>query len=207
MPRLTDMSVTELLEAFSSSDPTPGGGSASGLASAVGCALLIMVASLPRSRSGSDDERRALADRVQGLRPVREALAALIERDSEAYDRVVEAYRMPKGSEAEKSARSGAIQAALKGASLVPLEVMRQSVEAIHHGADVARCGHRAAASDVAVALELLHTGLHGAALNVRINLEGLTDRAFANEIEEEVGRLESEGRQAVASALSRLKE
>jgi formiminotetrahydrofolate cyclodeaminase len=200
MARLTDLTVSELLKAFSSSDPTPGGGSASALASSIGCALLIMVASLNKTRSNTEEEVHALRAAASLLFPIRDRLLELVDRDSQAYDDVVRAYKMPKASADEKAARSSAIQAALRGATEVPLEVMRKSVEALQQGVEIAKMGHRAAASDVAVALELAAAGLRGAGLNVRINLEGLSDREFADFAQQRSSEFEASGLEAFSA-------
>src|SRR5438034_339182 len=127
---LKDKTVRELLAAFASSDPTPGGGSASALASAIGASLLMMVAALPKTRSGSDEDRTALAAAAKALVAVQQQLLEAIDTDSTAYDAVVAAYKLPKATEAEQAARKAAIQRALRGATDVPLGVMRQSAAA-----------------------------------------------------------------------------
>ena len=122
---LVDLSVRDLLSAFSSSAPTPGGGSASALAAATGASLLIMVASLPKTRTGAEDERLALASAAKTLTAIRSQLTDAIDADTAAYDQVVAAYKLPKGTPEERQARSVAIQRGLRAATDVPLEVMR----------------------------------------------------------------------------------
>src|SRR3954454_18063645 len=111
---LLDDSVRDLLAAFSSPDPTPGGGSASALAAAVGASLLMMVAGLPKTRTGAAEEREALTASAAGLARLREALMEAIDRDAAAYDEVVAAYKLAKASPEEQSARKTAIQRALR---------------------------------------------------------------------------------------------
>src|ERR1700674_984538 len=111
---LADQSVRDLLAAFSSSAPTPGGGSASALASAIGASLLLMVAALPRTRSGSEEDRSAMAAATAALAGVRDRLTAAIDGDTIAYDQVVAAYKLPKASGEEQLARKAAIQQALR---------------------------------------------------------------------------------------------
>src|SRR3954471_5990069 len=98
---LTDKTVRDLLTAFSSSGPRPGGGSAAALSSAIGASLLMMVAGLPKSRTGSDDDRAALRGAAGALADVRDRLTEAVDADSAAYDRVVAAYKMPKASDHE----------------------------------------------------------------------------------------------------------
>ncbi len=119
---LATQSLTDVLDAFSSSAPTPGGGSAAALAGALGASLLAMVAALPKTKNNTPEERAALdAARATILR-LRSQLVELIDRDAAAYDAVVAAYRLPKGTDEEKAVRKTAIQDALKLATDVPLE-------------------------------------------------------------------------------------
>lgn len=184
---LADKTVRDLLAAFSSTDPTPGGGSASALASAVGASLLMMVAGLPKTRDNSPDDRAALDGAATALTSLRSQLTDAIDADSAAYDGVVAAYKLPKDDQASRKA---AIQAALRAATEVPLGVMRLSAKALEQAAIVGERGHRAAASDVGVAVALLRAGMAGAKLNVEINLGGLTDAVYADTVRGEVARL-----------------
>jgi formiminotetrahydrofolate cyclodeaminase len=186
---LIDLSTRDLLDAFASKDPTPGGGSASALASAVGASLLIMVAGLPKTFSGSDEDRAALTTVGAALEGIRAKLTAAIDADTAAYDRVVAAYTMPKTSDDEQSARKAAIQQALRAATDVPLDVVRQSAAALAEAIVVARHGHRAAASDAGVAVALLRAGARGAGLNVEINIGGVADPVYAGGASAELAR------------------
>jgi methenyltetrahydrofolate cyclohydrolase len=195
MTKLLTSSVSDLLAAFASSDPTPGGGSASALAGSVGASLLVMVASLPKTRRGSrglDDEedRTALAGAVEALRPAAAELGALIDRDADAYDRVVAAFRLPKATEADKAARRDAIQEATRGAIDTPLAMLRATHSAAGAALVVSRHGNPSAASDVKVAAALLDAAATGAYENVAINLSGLTDKASAESLGREAERL-----------------
>jgi formiminotetrahydrofolate cyclodeaminase len=187
---LVDRSLRELLTAFSSADPTPGGGSASALASAVGASLLMMVAGLPKSRTGSDEDRAALGNAASALADIREGLTVAIDADTAAYDRVVAAHKLPKASGDEQSARKAAIQQALRGATEVPLGVMRLSTAALDLAVAIAAHGHRAAASDVGVAVALLRAGLRGARLNVEINIGSISDVEYTGTVAAEAARL-----------------
>lgn len=203
----TSLPLTDLLAAFRSPDPTPGGGSASALAGAVGASLLAMVAALPKTgaKTEADEERFRGAGRRCAATSVQ--LATLIDRDSDAYDEVMAAYRLPKTSDAEKAARSAEIQRALRGAIAPPLGVMRACVSAVEDAMVVADFGNPSAASDVQVALELLAAALRGARLNVEINLESVKDPAYVGDVREEAAMLErrlKETADAVRRALRR---
>ena len=187
---LADQPLRQLLAAFSSSDPTPGGGSASALSAALGASLLMMVAALPKTRTGADTERPLLADAAAALGGIRARLTDAIDADAAAYDRVVAAYKLPKQSADEQAARKAAIQQALRDATDVPLDVMRMAAAAIGHARTIAANGHRAAASDVGVAAALLRAGLRGAALNIDINAGSVSDTAYVDGVRAESAQL-----------------
>jgi methenyltetrahydrofolate cyclohydrolase len=202
---LTSQPLRDVIAAFASADPTPGGGSASALASSVGTSLLLMVASLEKTRNQSEDDRTALAVAIGALTGIQHQLTSSIDADSDAYGHVVTAYRQPKATEAEKSARKAAIERALRIATDVPLGVMRLTVDALEHAHEVAAHGHRAASSDVGVALALLQAGLEGAGLNVRVNLGGISDRAYVEAVSAEAERLSGRASGLVRDAMAAL--
>lgn len=203
--RLLDQRFIDLLAAFRSPDPTPGGGSASALSGAVGASLLAMVAGLPKSRAhNTDDEKRLAAARV-GCSSISNELAALMERDSDVYEDVVAAFRLPKSSDEEKQIRSDRIQEALRFATEAPLHVMRVCVDGLRAGSEVAALGNANASSDVQVGLELLIAGLRGAKLNVAINLTSIKDQEYVVAARREADDLERDGERARAAAVALL--
>jgi methenyltetrahydrofolate cyclohydrolase len=181
---LRDLPLADLLAAFSSPDPTPGGGSAAALSSAVGASLLLMVAGLGKTRNGSDEDRATLTAARQELSALRARLTAAIDADAAAYNGVVAAYKLPKSTADEQTARKEAIQQALRAATDVPLEVMRQSVRALEAATAVAQHGYKSAASDVGVAIAMLRAGMTGARLNVGINLESIGDTSYRTNVD-----------------------
>lgn len=188
--KLTDSSVSALLAAFRSFEPTPGGGSASALAGAVGASLLAMVAGLPKPKGSSADEIERLDDAGTRCTALAVRLQALIDEDSEAYDLVLGAFRLPKGTDAEKAARTAAIQQAMTAATEAPLQVMRHCAEALAAAPAVAELGNPNAASDVRVALEMLKAALRGAQANVDINLGSLKDAEYVARVRAETARI-----------------
>lgn len=184
--KLTSRSVSQLLADFRSPEPTPGGGSASALAGAMGASLLAMVAGLPRRKTDTDETVARLAEAGEVCASIAMQLEALVDRDSEAYDMVVAAFQLPKGTEEEKATRSEAIQSALKAATEAPLEVMRRCAEALDVAPVVTELGNPNAASDVQVAVALLGAGLRGARQNVDINLDSLKDADYVTRVREE---------------------
>lgn len=203
--RLTDRSARDLLQAFRSAEPTPGGGSASALAAAIGASLLAMVAALPKSRAETEEDVERLAAAGARSGDTADRLSDFVDGDSDAYELVVAAYRLPKGSDGEKAVRSGRIQDALRKATDTPLDVMRACAEAIEQGEVIAQFGNRNASSDVLVGMELLGAGLRGARLNVEINLGSIKDDAYTTRVREDVARLSQEAERGVAAARARL--
>src|SRR5262245_46732309 len=128
------MTVAQLLAALASPDPTPGGGTAAAIAGAMGASLLVMVSGLAKSKTNSDDEKTALAQARSAIEPLSARLTQLADADSASFNEVMAAYRLPKASDDEKAARTTAIQEAMRGATIVPLDTLRASVQAIDHG-------------------------------------------------------------------------
>ena len=157
---------------------------------------------MPPTRGGRSRGSRRPA---RGASALSERLAALIDRDSEAYQLVVAAFRLPKGTDEEKAVRAARIQEALRLATETPLDVMRACGEAIGHAAPVAAFGNRHASSDVQVGLELLGAGVRGARLNVDVNLESIKDAAFVAAASDEAARLTSAAEAGIAAARARL--
>jgi methenyltetrahydrofolate cyclohydrolase len=210
MARLTDRPFRELLAEFASTAPTPGGGSAAALSAAVAFALLTMVARMPRTRTGSEAERATLKRVGEETQRLGEHAVELVDDDATAYQNVVAAYRLPKAGDDEKDTRRDAIEAALRGAAEVPLEVVRACQAGLVKAIEVAQAGNPAAGSDVAVAVELLMAATRAAALNVRVNLKSIREVGYVDGARAEVERLEgsaaelaSEARAALAVTLN----
>jgi formiminotetrahydrofolate cyclodeaminase len=193
-----EMALADLMDAFSSTDPVPGGGSAAALAGAVGASLLLMVAGIPKTKTGAPEETADLAEAAARLHPLRDQLLELVDRDSEAYTQVMAALRLPKGTDAEKAARKQVIDRATRAATETPLDTMRACQQALRGAVVVATNGNRRTTSDVGVGVELLLAALRGARMNVDINLSALDDNAYTARVTEEAEEL---GRDAEADA------
>lgn len=189
--RFGEMAVADLMDAFASTDAIPGGGSAAALGGALGASLLLMVAGLPKTKTGAPEETADLAEAASRLHPLRDSLLDLVERDSDAYRQVLDAFRLPKDSDEEKTARKQAIDRATRVATEAPLNTMRACQQALRGALVVARNGNRRTTSDVGVGVELLLAALRGARLNVEINLSSLEDAAYVARITTEVEELE----------------
>jgi formiminotetrahydrofolate cyclodeaminase len=188
--RFADMTVAQLLAALASPEPTPGGGTAAAIAGAMGTSLLVMVAGLAKSRNNTDDEKAALAKARAAIEPITARLTDLADKDAASFDAVMAAYRLPKATDQEKMTRTQVIQAALRGATEIPLETLRTCAAALEPARTVADYGNRSAESDTGVAIGLLKAAAAGAAANVRMNLGGLKDEGFKAAAEAETARL-----------------
>lgn len=184
------MTVSQLLAALASPDPTPGGGTAAAIAGAMGTSLLVMVAGLSKSKNNTDEEKAALASASAAIAPITARLTGLADADAASFDAVMAAYRLPKATDDDRTARSAAIQSALRGATTIPLDTLRACAAALEHARAVADYGNRSAESDVGVAIGLLKAAAVGAAANVRANLAGLKDEGFKSATEAETARL-----------------
>jgi formiminotetrahydrofolate cyclodeaminase len=185
---LSEKPVQTFLDELASSAPAPGGGSAAALAAAIGAALVSMVANLTVGKSKyadvQDDIERILARSEE----LRYRCVALLEKDVEAYTGVSRAYKMPRDTEEQKAARSAAIQDALKGATIVPMDLAEACVEILELCPESAEVGNVRAVSDVGVGALVAEAALRAAALNVWINLGSIKDQAF---VEREGKRLD----------------
>ena len=191
--QFAEMALADLMDAFSSTDAVPGGGSAAALAGAVGVSLLLMVAGFTKTKTGAPEETADLAEAASRLHPLRDSLLELVDRDSDAYRHLLTAFRLPKESDVQKTARVDAIDRATRAAIDAPLDTMRASQQALRGAVVVAVNGSRRATSDVGVAVELLGAALRGARLNVEINLAGVNDPPYVARVREEVEELESD--------------
>ena len=198
----SEFALIDLLDAFASNTPVPGGGSAAALAGALGVSLLIMAASLPKSRTGAPEEAADLAEAAARLRPLRDTLVELIDADSNAYRSVMAALKLPKASEQEQARRKDALQSALREATDVPLDVMRACQQALAGGVVVARNGYRVAASDIATAIELLGATVRGTAISIDGNLSGITDASYTARVKTELEQLVDDSARDAAQAL-----
>jgi formiminotetrahydrofolate cyclodeaminase len=179
MPRFADLPISAFTDALASSEPTPGGGTAAAVAGAMGVSLLMMVAGLQKTRGNTDAERATLAEARAALTSVRDRLLVLADTDTEAYNKVIAAFRLPKTTDEEKAARKKAVQAGTRAATEAPLEILNTVVEATAYAKRIAQYGNVNAASDVRVAIELLEAAGSGASANVEINLTSIDDEGF----------------------------
>lgn len=178
---MSGLVLAEYTRKLSTADPTPGGGSASAAVGAYAAGLVCMVASLT-AESPKHQDVAARAEAIgKKARALMEALLRSVDEDVTAFDEVSAAYRLPKSSDAEKAARTDAIQRALLAATEPPMRVIDASVEACRLAAELVDFGNRNAISDVGCAALFAGAAAQGASLNVGINTKSLKDRAAAD--------------------------
>jgi len=190
-PGLVDRSVTAYVHQTASESPAPGGGSAAALAGALGAALGTMVANLSAHKRGWDHRWEEFSDRAAKGKDCHEALLGLVDEDTQAFDDLLAAFRLPQ----ENPGRTEAIEAATRGAIEVPLAVMEKSLEAMTVIEQMARTGLPSSASDAGVGALLAAAAVRGAHLNVRINAASLADPAVRRGYLEQAAGLEKSAR------------
>ncbi len=190
---LADLSIKEFLAKTASNSPVPGGGSIAALSAAIAASLSEMVAHLTIGKKGYE----ALEEEMQGIAKdalqYRERLIRYIDKDSDAYNDVMAAFKLPKGTEQERNNREGAIQEALINATLVPLDVARDAFKVIEMAGKIVKQGNKNAVTDAAVAVMMARTAALSALYNVKINLASIKDTNFVEKIREEIKHMESE--------------
>lgn len=207
--RLVRMTCRDFAYETASESPAPGGGSISAYMGALGAALGTMVANLSSHKPGWDDRWKEFSDWADRGQDVMRSLLALVDEDTAAFNRIMAALGMPKGSDEEKKARADALEAATLYATEVPLKTMRESVRSYELLKAMASEGNPNSVSDAGVGALAATAAVRGAHLNVRINAAGLSDReaaerlcAQAQEIEAEAAAAEAEIMQIVNSKI-----
>ena len=185
MPNKT--TLKSFLDELASSSPAPGGGSVAALAGALGAALTSMVCNLTIGKKKYADVEDEMKKILKQSEELRGRFTVLVEKDTEAFNKVMEAFSLPKDNESQKALRAAAIEAATKEATMVPLEVMKHCIDVMALAQNVAAHGNKNSVSDAGVSALMLHAACESAALNVRINLNGLSNSEFVNWKNEEV--------------------
>lgn len=197
--KLARLSVKDFARETASESPAPGGGSVSAAMGAFGAALATMVANLSAHKRGWDDRWKEFSDIAEAGWKIMDELTALIDEDTAAFNRIMDVFAMPKGTEEEKAARAAAMEEATLYAATVPLKTMEASLKALPLALEMARKGNPASASDAGVAALAALAAIRGAELNVRINAAGLADKSAAAPLLERARAIVSE-----ASALEK---
>ncbi len=186
MKRLVDRTVTDFVDECSMDSPAPGGGSVAALSAGLGAALANMVANLTVGKKGYEGVSEEMKEVAAEAQAAKDKFMTAIDRDTDAFNKVMEAFKLPKSTQDQKDVRTTAIQQATKQATLVPFEVLKMVPRTLALALAVAERGNKNSASDAGVAGLALRTAAQGAWLNVRINLSGITDEPFKSKVREE---------------------
>lgn len=192
-------SLKEYIAATASGEPTPGGGSVAALVGGLGGALTNMVSNLTVGKKAyeelSDEIKTEIAENSKEVEKLVEELSSIVDEDTKAFDRVMEAFKLPKETDEEKAARTKAIQEGYKIALEVPLRCAEKCLRVLDLQDVFANYGNVNAITDVGVGTLLAYSGLEGALFNVTINLGSIKDEEFKKEISAKVDNLLNEGK------------
>ena len=197
---LARMNLREFCNETLSDSPAPGGGSVAALMGALGASLGGMVANLSAGKRGWDDKLEYFSDWAVKAQQLKDELLSLVDEDTAAFNKVMDAFALPKKVAEEKAGRAAAIEQATKYAAEVPLKVMEIASKSYDLLAEMAERGNPASVSDVGVGALATRACIEGAALNVRINLAQLKDEKFKGVLEEKV-------RSVCAHSIAKFKE
>lgn len=181
--RLVDMTCRGFADETASESPAPGGGSISAYLGALAAALAAMVANLSSHKAGWDDRWQEFSDWAVRGQQIKEDLLVLVDEDTNAFDRVMDAFGLPKTTDEDKAVRSAAIQEATKYATEIPLRTMQRSFEAFEVIKAMAEHGNPNSVSDAGVGALCARSAVMGAFLNVKINAAGLKDREYSDDV------------------------
>ena len=190
---LLKMNLREFCNETLSDSPAPGGGSVAALMGALGASLGGMVANLSAGKRGWDDRLEYFSDRAVKAQQLKDELLSLVDEDTAAFNKVIDAFALPKESSEEKAARSAAIEQATKYAAEIPFKAMETAFKSYQLLSEMADKGNPASISDVGVGAIATRACIEGAAMNVRINLAGLKDEKFKSAFVEKVRKISAD--------------
>lgn len=209
-PKLIDLTCRGFADETASESPAPGGGSISAYLGSLGAALAAMVANLSAHKAGWDDRWEEFSDWAVRGQAIKDDLLKLVDEDTDAFNRVMDAFGLPKTTDEERAARSEAIQAATRYATEVPFRTMQRSFDAFEVINAMVEQGNPNSVTDAGVGALCARSAIMGAFLNVKINAAGLKDKAYADdilargaEIEQRAVEIESEILRAVNTKIS----
>ena len=177
------MTLTAFADETASESPAPGGGSISAYVGALGISLATMVANLSSHKKGWDERWEEFSDWADKGELLKNELVKLVDADTKAFNRIMEAFGLPKTTDAEKALRTQAIQEATRFAIDIPFQVMQASFRSLEIIKAMAETGNPNSVSDAGVGALCARTAVMGAFMNVRINAAGYADKSFVEEI------------------------
>jgi formiminotetrahydrofolate cyclodeaminase len=186
MGLLVDLSIQKYSDVLASNEPAPGGGSTAALSGLMGVSLTMMVVNLSVGKKSYEALDEAIKQKFMGdfakVEALKKELTELIDEDTAAFNKFMEAMKLPKDTEEQKKAREEKMQQASVYALQVPLKTAEKCLDILRNQETIAAYGNKNAVSDVGVGALMALAGLEGAVLNVKINLPGITDESIRND-------------------------
>ena len=204
--RLVSMTAGAFANETASESPAPGGGSVSAYVGALGVSLATMVANLSSHKRGWDDRWEFFSKWAEKGQALKKELLFLVDEDTRSFNRIIDAFGMPKGSDEERKLRHEAIQAATRYAIEVPFKVMQAAWMSMEIIEAMVEKGNPSSVTDAAVGALCARTAVSGAFLNVRINVKDLEDKAFVDKMLNEGARIEADAQRKEREILQMLK-
>ncbi len=204
---LISLSTKGFIDEVSTESPAPGGGSVAALAGSLAAALSAMVANLTVGKKGYEGVWPEMCDLAEQAQQVKDRLARAVDDDTQAFNDLMEAMRLPKATEEQRRSREAAMERGYQKAAAVPLETARACLEALRLAQQVAERGNVNSSSDAGVAALMARAGVEGAALNVLINLPSIKDEDFKKRHRQLAEELVAEADRYCRSTLDRVRE
>ena len=205
--KLVDMTCAAFADETASESPAPGGGSISAYMGALGASLATMVANLSSHKPGWDDRWEFFSQWAEKGQAIKNQLIALVDEDTNAFNKIMDAFGLPKKTEEEKEARKQAIEDASKYAIEVPFRTMQVAYSAFEVVEAMVNDGNPASVSDAGVGAMCCRSAVMGAFLNVKINAAGIKDREFADKMVKAGAEIEAKAMQKEAELLVKVNE
>lgn len=203
---LIDLNIKEFVSETASKSPVPGGGSVAALAGSLGIALATMVANLTVGKEKYAAVEVEMQEVIKKGDAIREKLVELIDRDATSFDGVMKAFKLPKETDEDKTARSAKIQSEYKYAASVPMETAELAMAIMDLAEVVVEKGNPNAVTDGAVAAMMSRTAVLSALLNVKINIGSIKDETFVKEMTEKMEKLEKKAVERESEVLAKVK-
>ncbi len=200
--KLIDMNLQQFANETASESPAPGGGSISAYVASLGASLGTMVANLSSHKKGWDAQIETFSNWAENGQQLKDDLLKLVDEDTIAFSRIMDAFALPKNTDEEKKSRSAAIQSATLYATQVPLLTMKKSFECYPLIREMVNIGNPNSLSDAAVGALCIRAAIYGACLNVKINAGGLKDKATAEMMVNEANEILAKSNQEEADII-----
>ena len=202
---LVEMTARKFADETSTDSPAPGGGSVAALCGSLAASLTAMVANLTHGKKGYERHNKKMNEVAVQAQALKDELLRLVDLDTAVFNAVMDCFRLPKKTNADKAKRNAAIQSATKNAANVPLTVMKTSLKLLILTEIISKYGNVNSISDAGVAALSADTAIKGAGLNVLINLTGIEDQEYVESMKSKVSRIRNDGQRIVRRIMNRV--